>query len=639
MAASDSDDVNLAHDDTADDDYFYLDDTDYDLHPPQASDSLDDDQLQGSDSRNDDDDDLLQSSDRHDDGDLDCDDNDDGDENALEEDDHDSPISGQNFSVLTEADIRHRIKDNIAEVSSVLSISKNEASSLLLHYNWSVSNIFDSWFADEKAAREKAGLFLEPLIESPDHGSSICVICFEDYPCDGTKSTSCGHRYCNDCWSSYIKTAIADGPQSLLLTCPHPSCRAAVGEDMVGLFASEKEKNKYSSYIVMSYIESKKMIKWCPGPGCENAIDFVAGSENLDVSCLCSHSFCWNCTQDAHRPVDCETVTKWMSKNSSESGNVNYILAFTKPCPKCKRPIEKNMGCSHMTCRAPCLYEFCWLCLGDWNNHGTCNRFKGNPEEEKREKAKQYVMKYTHYFERWATNQNSMKKGAADLQKVQTEQIEVLSRIQAQPLAQISFVTEAWKQIIECRRVLAWTYAYGFYLPEECEAKRNLFEYLQGQAESGLERLHDCAEKELLSYLKDKISVEGFIEFRKKLTLLTRVTRNYFDNLVTALQNGLSDVNSGSSSVSKKRKSNWVAAAVNAAPVLDTNINDDSATAPAAAASAMEPWACAYCSYKNQSSATNCAMCRRGSWTCNVCTYANSRTSATCAMCTEAPEP
>ncbi|PPD75325.1 hypothetical protein GOBAR_DD27752 [Gossypium barbadense] len=554
MAASDSDDVNLAYDDTADDDYFYLDDTDEDLHPPQASDSLDDDQLQGSDSH-----------------------------------------------------IRHRIKDNIAEVSSVLSISKNEASSLLLHYNWSVNNIFDSWFADEKAAREKAGLFLEPLIESPDHGQQ------------------------------YL--SIADGPQSLLLTCPHPSCRAAVGEDMVGLFASEKEKNKYSSYIVMSYIESKKMIKWCPGPGCENAIDFVAGSENLDVSCLCSHSFCWNCTQDAHRPVDCETVTKWMSKNSSESGNVNYILAFTKPCPKCKRPIEKNMGCSHMTCRAPCLYEFCWLCLGDWNNHGTCNRFKGNPEEEKREKAKQYVMKYTHYFERWATNQNSMKKGAADLQKVQTEQIEVLSRIQAQPLAQISFVTEAWKQIIECRRVLAWTYAYGFYLPEECEAKRNLFEYLQGQAESGLERLHDCAEKELQSYLKDEISVEGFIEFRKKLTLLTRVTRNYFDNLVAALQNGLSDVNSGSSSVSKKRKSNWAAAAVNAAPVLDTNINDNSATAPAAAASAMEPWACAYCSYENQSSATNCAMCGRGSWTCDVCTYANSRTSATCAMCTEAPEP
>ncbi|XWS24310.1 hypothetical protein CRYUN_Cryun28dG0090300 [Craigia yunnanensis] len=181
------------------------------------------------------------------------------------------------------------------------------------------------------------------------------------------KSTACGHPYCNGCWSSYFKTAIADGSGSLLLKCPKPSCRAVVGEDMIGLFASEEEKKKYSGCFVMSYIEQNKMIKWCPGPGCENAINFVAGSQNFDVSCLCSHSFCWNCTQEAHSPVDRETVTKWMSKNNSEAENVNYILAFTKPCPKCKRQIEKNMGCSHMTCRAPCYFEFCWLCLQDWD--------------------------------------------------------------------------------------------------------------------------------------------------------------------------------------------------------------------------------------------------------------------------------
>ncbi|GMI91221.1 ARABIDOPSIS ARIADNE 8, ARIADNE 8 [Hibiscus trionum] len=590
------DDDYFYHDDTYGDDYSYHGDTDDDLHPLQGSSSHGDDH-----------------------GDSD-------DDNALEEDESDDlPTFRQNCTVLTEADIRRRVTDTIAEVSSVLSLSRMEAGTLLLRYKWSVSNVFDAWFADEKLAREKAGLFLKPLIELPDHGGSVlCEICFEYYPCDGLKSASCGHPYCNGCWTSYIKISIADGPQSLLLKCPHPSCHAAVGEDMVSLFASEQENNKYSGYFVMSYIESNKMIKWCPGPGCENAVEFVAGSESFSVSCLCSHSFCWNCSEEAHRPVDCETVLKWMLQNSSESENVTYILAFTKPCPKCKRPIEKNMGCSHMTCRDPCYFEFCWLCLKDWRNHDVCNRFKGNPEKEKKEKAKKYMMKYAHYFERWATNKKSMIKAADDLQNVQSEQIEIVRRIQEKSAAEISFIPEAWQQIIECRRVLAWTYAYGFYLPDECQAKRNLFEYLQGQAESGLERLHDCAEKVLLPFLQQKRSTMEFIDFRKKLTLLTSVTRKFFDNLVTALQNGLSDVNSEGKMIS-------TAATLTGAPDFNTNINTATATS-------MEPWACAYCSFENEGSSTFCTVCGRGSRICDVCTFANSKTSTTCAMCSEALE-
>lgn len=48
--------------------------------------------------------------------------------------------------------------------------------------------------------------------------------------------------------------------------------------------------------------------------------------------------------------MDCATVHRWVLKNSAESENLNWILAHTKQCPKCKRPIEKNQGCMHMTC-------------------------------------------------------------------------------------------------------------------------------------------------------------------------------------------------------------------------------------------------------------------------------------------------
>ncbi|XP_039159208.1 probable E3 ubiquitin-protein ligase ARI7 [Eucalyptus grandis] len=65
-----------------------------------------------------------------------------------------------------------------------------------------------------------------------------------------------------------------------------------------------------------------------------------------------------------------------------------------------------------------------------------------------------------------------------------------------------------------------------------------------GEAEFGLERLHQCAEKELHQFLSDENPSSNFNDFCTKLARLTSVTRNYFDNLVRALEIGLSDVDS-----------------------------------------------------------------------------------------------
>lgn len=39
-------------------------------------------------------------------------------------------------------------------------------------------------------------------------------------------------------------------------------------------------------------------------------------------------------------------------------------------CPKCHATIEKNGGCNHMHC-STCKAEFCWVCLGPWEPHGS----------------------------------------------------------------------------------------------------------------------------------------------------------------------------------------------------------------------------------------------------------------------------
>ncbi|KAL6903608.1 hypothetical protein ACP4OV_004421 [Aristida adscensionis] len=532
----------------------------------------------------------------------------------------------QNYSVLSEADIKQRQEDDINRVSTVLSISKSEACVLLRNYNWSVSKVHDEWFADEERVRKVVGL-PEKRIELPNDREVTCGICFESCPCASMSAAACGHPFCSTCWRGYISTAINDGPGCLMLRCPDPSCAAAVGQDMINSLADDDDREKYGRYLRRSYIEDNRKTKWCPAPGCEYAVEFVMGSGSYDVNCNCAYGFCWNCTEEAHRPVDCATVSRWIMKNSAESENMNWILANSKPCPKCKRPIEKNQGCMHITCTPPCKFEFCWLCLGPWSEHGertggfyACNRYEAarqegayDESERRREMAKNSLERYTHYYERWAANQSSRQKALGDLQSLQNDKLEKLSDIQSQPESQLKFIIEAWLQIVECRRVLKWTYAYGFYLPEHEHAKRQFFEYLQGEAESGLERLHQCAEKELQVYLEAESPSKDFNDFRTKLAGLTSVTRNYFENLVRALETGLNDVGPSTShgtcskTTTSKSLGGKSKSGKNRAP--STSFKSGGSSRGGDDSSII--WTCDQCTFANPKSARSCQACDR----------------------------
>ena len=76
-----------------------------------------------------------------------------------------------------------------------------------------------------------------------------------------------------------------------------------------------------------------------------------------------------------------------------------------------------------MVCRVPtCNYGFCWVCLGDWKDHGSatgghykCNKYeevvkKDNnmqKEEKKREDAKSELSRYMFYYERYDNHKKS----------------------------------------------------------------------------------------------------------------------------------------------------------------------------------------------------------------------------------------
>ncbi|GFQ04321.1 probable E3 ubiquitin-protein ligase ari8 [Phtheirospermum japonicum] len=433
--------------------------------------------------------------------------------------------SQKHYKILKADEIRQLQEKDVSDVSNLLSVSRSVACNLLCQNRWSLRSVFNSWMTSSVYDR----WFERPLVNLEKQGNfenEICNICYETTRT--TLSAGCVHPFCVDCWKTYISISIENGPGCLTLTCPEPGCQFHPGLDMVGLVSSPDDKVKYYRYLYRSYVESSPKRKWCPAPGCDLAIEFDAGEgQGFDISCNCGCRFCWSCVDESHSPLDCETVAKWMEKNSSESENTNWILAYTKPCPKCRRSIEKNHGCNHMTCRPPCGFNFCWLCLGPSSHPGgQCNVYR----EDSQKLAKEHLERYTHYYERWDTNEKSMKIALGDLSTKQTH-------------SQTMFVVEAWEQIVECRRVLKWSYAYGYYnMSGSARRKLNLFEHLQWEAENALERLHHCAETEMDTYLSADCPCEDFNVFRKKLLVLTSVTKNYFENLVRALENNLSEV-------------------------------------------------------------------------------------------------
>jgi len=181
----------------------------------------------------------------------------------------------------------------------------------------------------------------------------------------------------------------------------------------------KKVKNKYSKYLSRSFVDDNPRIKWCPAPDCGKAV--FCPETNLDeVQCSCGNKFCFKCNSESHVPSTCDQLANWLKKEKDESETANWITANTKICPHCKKSIEKNGGCNHMSCSI-CKYEFCWVCMDDWKTHGTttggfykCNKYKPEEIDQKnknldKDKARAAIEKYIHYYKRYANHAQSQK--------------------------------------------------------------------------------------------------------------------------------------------------------------------------------------------------------------------------------------
>jgi ariadne-1 len=248
-------------------------------------------------------------------------------------------------------------------------------------------------------------------------------------------------------------------------------------------------------------------------------------------------------------PADCETVDLWQQKAADESENVTWMIANTKKCPQCRSPIEKNGGCMHMTCRknaGGCGFEFCWLCRGPWSDHGShtggyynCNKYdKSNAKDEdsRAENVKTELEHYMFYFHRFESHKNAMKiadeqrKGADKKGTALMEKFDVRA-------ADTKFLLEGTEQLINNRRVLQWSYVYGYYLDQDKSraSEKNLYVYLQEDLEKHTNYLSELYERPT-----EKIGdYQAFVKWKEEVTNYTRVCQRFLQNFVEGVMGGL----------------------------------------------------------------------------------------------------
>ncbi|XP_075249273.1 E3 ubiquitin-protein ligase ariadne-1-like [Convolutriloba macropyga] len=304
-----------------------------------------------------------------------------------------------------------------------------------------------------------------PSIPDQDLPNSVPPFC----PTAGViRVRGCLHMFCSECVIKYLEEKISSVGKADRVLCPDEYCKNVIDDSLIIQLLEGKAKaiQQYKQLMANNYVQKNRLMRWCSSPECTYALK---AEEDLmkKAECICGKVICFKCGRDWHDPLQCHLLDKWMLKYTTDSENAHYIVAHTKPCPKCKVSIEKNGGCNHMTCKT-CSHHFCWICMDDWNKHGqnwyNCTRFQEDQgATEQINITRQRLKRFVHYGGRYDAHTSSIRK-IPQLKELVQEKVQSMTNDCRLSYVDTKFLTSAVTALEECRAVLAYTYAFAYYL-------------------------------------------------------------------------------------------------------------------------------------------------------------------------------
>lgn len=197
-----------------------------------------------------------------------------------------------------------------------------------------------------------------------------CDVCFSSLEENSQPiKLTCSCVYCDDCICSWIITQSQELGYQVKeeIICMKDACKKPFKVETILDQFSQNHQEEIQKALLNVYLRKTSDIRQCPKPLCN-----YAGT--IDLSS--------DCTEDLECTV-CQSKWKEKQENSSPAKILELFKAYqdgnelscllweeirTKKCPQCNANIQKNGGCSHMTCKR-CSEEFCWHCSQEYKKH------------------------------------------------------------------------------------------------------------------------------------------------------------------------------------------------------------------------------------------------------------------------------
>lgn len=387
---------------------------------------------------------------------------------------------------------------------------------LLRHFNWNNDRLIEKFLESADRVLQDCG---EPASEGDDMDMSpppakrvrlespfpppsefLCPVCCDDTP-PAVFRLRCKHAFCKPCWQFYATAKIKDEGQCTF-ACMHDDCSTIVDGPSIGKLVEPSVNERYKELIRQSYVGAHPQLRFCPHPACTETVSCSSANKSSlatvvpTVRCASSHAFCFGCGLDSdHRPIICKFVKTWLKNAREDAGTAQWIKANTRTCPKCENNIEKNGGCNRIVCRH-CNYQFCWLCMKNWDVHGynnaVCNAWKEPEPDALKTAAKQSLEKWLFYFDRFNNHEISARLDEELCSRTEEKMVE-WQETSKMSWIESTFMHDAVDELTRCRLTLKWTYAMAYFLAPGND--KEIFEAIQADLEKAVEDLSQLLEE------------------------------------------------------------------------------------------------------------------------------------------------